>query len=213
MTTKRRIRKKTPAELADAELRLRSQRQHEIRAAAHSVCDRLSHKRRSFILDIADNRWIERVDFEWDSPAFQKERRHWEKLRKQFLREATNPIELHMFASNWNCDRGSRPIDQIVRNPKCDAGTALWLYWENDPYFYQAYQGIHDADDEETAAWLRISRAIERRFLRNDFATSKIPFDPEPWITDEYAESEWVVHQIPEVMQQPVVPRGRKRLT
>lgn len=213
MAKKRRIRKKTAAELADAEFRQKSNRKVAIRTAAHAVCKRLSKKRAAFILDIADNAWTQRIDYDWGSPQFEKEERHWTKLRKQFLRDATDPIELHMFASNWNCDRGPTPIQQIIKQPHCDAGTALWLYWDNDPYFYQAYRLLSDADDEETGAWLRISRNIERRFRRGDFATSRIPFDPEPWVTDRYAESEWVAHKIPDVMYRPVVPRGRKKCT
>ncbi len=210
MSKKRRIRKKTRLELADPDLTRRSDRQCAVRNSARAVTERLPKKRQEFIRNIAGHEWVRQFPSDADEAAFEKEGRRWDRLRRQFLREAANPLELHLFASNWNCDGGSQPIHQIVANPHCDAGTALWLYWENDPYFYQAYRYIQDAEGWEQQ-WLRILRSIERRFRRNDFATSQIPFDPEPWITDRYADAEWVVHEIPEVLHHPIVARKRRK--
>ncbi len=211
MAKKRRVRKKTPAELADQALKRRSQRQHMIRTAAHAATDRLPKKRADFIRNVAGDYWVS--DFhDADEEAFERESRKWNRLRTQFLRDCEEPLEFHLFAAIWNCDRGIAPLQRILKSDYCDAGTALWLYWENDPYFYQAYQYVKDAEGWERE-WLQVSRAIERRFRRNDFATSKVPFDPEPWVTDKYADADWVVHQIPDVMYVPTGKPRRKRRT
>ena len=212
MAKKLRVRMKTPQELADAEFQRRTQRQIKIRKQANAATDRLSKKRREFVLNIAAYHWVSSLPPDADEATHKKEERRWAKLRNEFLREADNPLELHLFAFNWNCDEGPRPIQHIVRSPHCDAGTALWLYWENDPYFYQSFQKIQDADgwDQE---WLRIMRSIERRFIRGDFTTAKIPFDPEPWVTDKYADAEWAVREIPQVMYNPVTTRRRRKRT
>lgn len=207
MTKKQSVRQKTPRERADPDLeRLpkEQKRRYEIRQNAHAVTERLPKERQEFIRNIAGHAWIGRFPSDADDAAFEKESRRWKRLRHQFLREAANPLELHLFAANWNCDGGSRHIYQIVTNPRCDAGTALWLYWENDPYFYQGYRYIKDAEGWKQS-WLRILRSIERRFHRNDFATAGIPFGPEPWVRDRDADAERVVHDIPEVMYHPIV--------
>src|SRR5204863_2470836 len=131
--------------------------------------DVLSAARKKFILDTASN------------PAIRG--------RSRFLRVAKSPVELHYFSLHWNCDSGPGPIHKIVTNSRCDAGTALRLYWLNDPYFYQEYRLLRDCPESEQP-WLRILRAIERRFLRNDFLTAKIPFDPQPWAESRHSDAE-----------------------
>ncbi|MGN6543607.1 MAG: DUF4274 domain-containing protein [Aureliella sp.] len=174
------LRMKTPEELA--ELQRISQAKQQVRKLAHSVCDRLSAERKKFILQcVAD-------------------------AHTEFLSDSADPIELHLFASNWNCDRGVEPLLEIVQHRACDAGTALWLYWDNDPYFYLRYRNLNDADDEEeeTRTMLQLSRTIEGRMAAGNFATSIIPFDPQPWINEKYAAASWAVHTIPAAMYRPL---------
>ena len=51
--------------------------------------DKLSKKRRQFILDIADDGWMHRFDDIDDESALDRESRKWGKLRTAFLKEAT----------------------------------------------------------------------------------------------------------------------------
>jgi hypothetical protein len=212
MAIKRRARKKSSKELASADFKRRTKSERAIRRRAHAATERLPKRRREFVLDLVGHAWVSQFLSDDDDAAFEKESRRRQKLRQQFLSEATNPLELHLFASEFNCDEGPGPIYMIVTHPHCDAGTALWLYWENDPYCWQAYRTAQDADGEERT-WVRIMRAIERRIRRDDFATAKVPFDPEPWVTDRYADAEWVVHDIPKEMYRPIEagkPKKRK---
>lgn len=212
MTKKRMVRKLTPKELANPERLDRQRRQLEIRKQIYAAGDRLAKKRREFILSIASDAHAPMLHEAATEEDYLKEGRRLAKLRLTFLRDTTNPLELHLFATNWNCDadEGVQPLYKIATHANCDAGTALWLYWEQDPYFAMAFRTVKDAD-----AWqelfVKLSRTIERRFIRNDFATAKIPFDPTPWVTDKYDKSEWVAHKIPDVMYKPISAKKRAK--
>lgn len=203
----KRVKKRSQAKLASPEFRDRSEYQHDVLVLANQACDKLSQKRRQFILDIADMDWLRHFSDCDDELVLRKEARKWDAARKVFLKETTNPLELHFFSCNWNCDRGVTPLLQVVKNSHCDAGTAMRLYWLNDPYYYQDYRTISDCPDGEEQDMLRILRTIERRFKRADFATKRIPFDPTPWIEDESTEA---IHETPAEMRQPITTRRKK---
>ena len=172
------LRTKTPEELA--EFRRISLARQQVRTTTHAVSARLTSERMKFILQsIAEP-------------------------NTHLLADSIDPIELHVFASNWNCDRGVEPLLEIVQHKVCDAGTALWLYWDNDPYFYLPYRSVNDADDDETRTMLQLSRTVEDRISANNFKTSTVPFDPRPWINEKYAAASWAVHTIPAVMYHPI---------
>ena len=204
----KRVRKKTKAELASRKFRDRSKHQAAVLMDAYHACEKLSKKRSQFILDIADNQWMNRFENMDDVSVFNREMRAWNKLRSEFLRNTTKPLELHWFSCNWNAGRGLKPLLKIIKNKNCGAGTALRLYWINDPYYYQEYATIGECPYEEEREMLRILRTVERRFKAEDFATKRIPFDPTPWIEDKYMES--AVHVMPDVMRDPVKTRKRR---
>lgn len=168
------LRLKTPEELEETRRKLAAQQ--VIRTATHSVCDKLDPARRQLILTNA-------IGGDFDC-----------------LLQTVDPIEIHLFASNWNCDRGVFPLLQIARHRNCDAGTALWLYWENDPYFYLPFRALEDANNAEEGMILAMMRTIEQRITTEDFATSIIPFDPKPWIEGKYDNATWAMHVIPDAM-------------
>src|SRR5690349_7926759 len=115
------LRKRSPEELA--EMRRISELQNQVRTATHLTCERITPERRASIL-----RAVSEAD-------------------DQVVASLQAPLEVHLFASNWNSDGGVSPLLQVVQHPFCDAGTALWLYWDNDPYFYAQFHNIDDADD------------------------------------------------------------------
>lgn len=111
---------------------------------------------------------------------FEKLRSDCDRKRNAFLKSCTDPVELHLFYTLWNPDDESE-IQKIVKNSCCDAGTALRVYWEQDPYFYRKYTSIKDADPVHKESY-RLIRSIETKFKKGEFASKKIPFDPTPWI-------------------------------
>ena len=86
-------------------------------------------------------------------------------------------IELHHFACNFNWDGGTEELSSVLNHPKCDAGTALLIFWLAQPvyYFRGAAKGKLTESERETYEWLK---HIESRFTNNQFSASDIAIDP-----------------------------------
>ncbi len=207
----KKARKKTKAELASCEFLKREKQQYAVERISYNLCDKLPRKRRQFFADIGRDTWVDRFDNsdDEDETEFERESRRWDKLRDKFLKEATDPLELHCFTCDWNWDGGLSALLKVVMHVHCDAGTALHLYWLGDPYSYQEYRTLSECAYIDQRETLQMLRAIERRFKRDDFATKRFPFDPTPYIKDDLAES--AVHKMPAIMREPIVGRSRKR--
>jgi len=198
----KKVRKKTKAELAEPAFRKRVSNQSDVLRRSHEECEKLSKTRRQFILDVADDAWVSRFENADDDSAFKKESRKWAKLRREFLQSVEKPLEIHCFTCYYNASRGMKPLIQLVKNPSCDAGTALRLFWINDPVYFSQYRTISEcpyADEKET---MRLLRAIERRFKQNDFRSRRFNFDPEPWLQADDVDLETL--NLPDSMLVPV---------
>lgn len=179
------IRKKTKDELADAKFKERASTQAEVLMRAQEASERLPKSRQQFLLDIASDGWINRFEPSSDQHALEKERRKWEKLRQEFLKSVDKPLEIHCFTCNYNASRGIKPLLSLVKHPLCDAGTALRLFWINDPVYYSRYTTISECPYEEERDAIKLINAIKRRFKNNDFQSRKIYFDPQPWMESD----------------------------
>jgi len=127
--------------------------------------------------------------YSWPADEFEEFRKVCDRKRTTFLKKCSDPIELHLFYTLWNPDDGFE-IQKIIKNPNCDAGTALRVYWEHEPYFYRRYGAIKDADPVHRENY-RLIRSIETKFKKDEFASKDIPFDPTPWIrSDDSFEEE-----------------------
>lgn len=198
----KKVRKKTKAELADPAFRKRASNQSDVLKRSFVECEKLPKTRRQFILDVADDAWISRFENADDDSAFKKESRKWAKLRREFLQSVDKPLEIHCFTCYYNASRGIKPLIQLVKNPSCDAGTALRLFWINDPVYFSQYRTISEcpyAFEQET---MRLLRAIARRFKQDDFRSRRIYFDPEPWVQADDVDLETL--KLPDSMLVPV---------
>jgi len=133
-------------------------------------------------MDVAGSTWIDRFADIDDEKAFEKEMKVWKKRRREFLANVSKPLEIHCFTCQYNADGGMKPLLKLVKHPACDAGTALRLFWINDPVYYSQYASISDGEYESEKEGMRFLRAIKQRFKRNDFKSSQIYFDPAPWL-------------------------------
>lgn len=178
----KKVRKKTKQELADPSFRHRVMTQSEVLIRSFEECEKLSKTRRQFVLDLADDAWISRFENKDDDLAFAKESRRWAKLRREFVQDVSKPFEIHCFTCSYNACRGVKPLLQLVKHPSCDAGTALRLFWINDPVYFSQYRTISECPYSDEKETMRLLRAIKQRFQRNDFKSRKIFFDPAPWL-------------------------------
>jgi len=181
----KKVRKKTKAELSDSAFRKRSETRSEVLLRSHAECEKLSRSRRQFVLDVAEHAWVGRFENREDPTAFKQESRRWVRLSREFLKTVDKPLEIHCFTCHYNASQGMKPLIQLVKHPLCDAGTALRLYWINDPVYYSQYDTISECPYPEEQDAMRLLRAIKQRFKRDDFQSRRIPFNPEPWINED----------------------------
>ena len=114
------------------------------------------------------NRFANGGDFDTDEEFFEA------------IKEIDSSEELHYLAQilNWDDYRTPKAIEQVLDHPKCDAGTALQIYWMNEP------EGLKDMELKNgvVAAWredgYQLHRKIEQLYLAGKYSARRIAFDP-----------------------------------
>lgn len=89
----------------------------------------------------------------------------------------TSSAELHQFCLRFNVNDGFDPLYAVIAHPQCDAGTALYIYWQFHELLAdeQARADMTGQDARWNPAPLLAS--IERRYP-HAFAHQAIPCDP-----------------------------------
>src|SRR5438132_13820677 len=95
----------------------------------------------------------------------------------QLFAEIESAEELHHIAARFNWDCGVDYLWRVIRHPRCDAGTALLLFWLGAPSYEYSERAAIDPlpDHAENLAFLR---EIQEKYVRGEFPTSKILVDP-----------------------------------
>jgi hypothetical protein len=117
-----------------------------------------------------------------------------------------NARQLHKYAANYNWDGGNRPMVRVIRQPKCDLGTALLVFWLSDPRFY--FEAL-SSGDLESAKWVdtkHLMREIIAKVRRGCYKTAGISFDPHKFAGTDWTEGERppTAIGIPDFMCKPV---------
>jgi hypothetical protein len=89
--------------------------------------------------------------------------------------------ELHQFAMRWNWDDSPKPLFWVVRQPYCDQGTALLLYWRASPEWYCQFENrddVADTESEQSIMVFDLITEIEKHYLSGDYTNRNISFDP-----------------------------------
>jgi uncharacterized protein DUF4274 len=126
-----------------------------------------------------------------------------------YLAQAT-PEDWHQVAWSWNWDAGEEPLLWIIRQPNCDRGTALLIYWYAGPRYLAQYASRDEVPSYEVEGYDLVME-IEAAYLAGRYANVQIAFDPHDdrgydW-TAEYADKPYR-RQIPEHMY--MASPGRK---
>ncbi|MFK7748889.1 MAG: DUF4274 domain-containing protein [Kordia sp.] len=108
--------------------------------------------------------------------------------------------EIHSFAVYYNWDNGTKFLRWAIKQPQCDKGTALCIYWHGSPEYYTQF-----ASKKETDSWAQdayaLLAAIEKRIKKNDFKTNNYKFNVNKHLNNKpvnYPENK--VRDIPEYM-------------
>lgn len=107
-----------------------------------------------------------------------------------YMAEAT-PEDWHQVAWSWNWDAGTEPLQWIIRQPNCDRGTALLIYWHAGPRWMAQYASRDEAPSYQHEGYDLIME-IEAAYLAGRYTNTQISFDPRDdlgydW-TAEYAD-------------------------
>ncbi len=99
---------------------------------------------------------------------------------KQFCQSNSDAEELHAFASAWNWDLGTWALGLILKNPACEAATALLIYWKSCPEYLLQYADRQEveAKAEHQLANFDFLSEIEARYIAGEFRVGSIAFDP-----------------------------------
>ena len=107
-----------------------------------------------------------------------------------YLTQAT-PDEWHQVAWNWNWDSGVEALQWIIRQPMCDRGTALLVYWMGGPRYLAQYTERTEVPHYSLEHY-DLLMEIERGYLTGRYTGAEIAFDTHDdeghdW-TGEYAD-------------------------
>jgi hypothetical protein len=119
----------------------------------------------------------------------------------------TEPEQWHQFALNWNWDDGYVPLQWIIRQENCDAGTALLIYWHATPGYFCQFADRNDvlAQGQDIAMYDFV-KEIELKYINHFYTRQHIRFDPTNddgynW-SNEYRDVRWQQH-LPDAMHHP----------
>lgn len=84
---------------------------------------------------------------------------------------------LHLYAKHYNWDDGPAEMLKIIRNPSCDLGTAIMIYWSGGPGWDCQYTNRSEVSVYERDTY-DLLREIEERVGAGFYRRQSIRFDP-----------------------------------
>jgi hypothetical protein len=118
------------------------------------------------------------------------------------LRKLETAEELHYLAQilNWDDYRTEKALGWILDHPKCDAGTALQIYWLNQPVdiYDSVLKGSIPKWQEDA---YKLHKKIEKSYLAGKFSTRRFAFDPS---TENYEATSPAAQAIPQELKSPI---------
>ena len=113
--------------------------------------------------------------------------------------------EVRRFAEKFNWDAGATDLFAVIRNPKCDKGTALLVFWLSDPVsFFELYTNQEEARSaaESGDDYYRLLVEIQENYVAGFYVESDFYVDPEKEAVGELA-SDKLKTPIPDIMRKP----------
>lgn len=142
----------------------------------------LSPDRLQLIADLANDEWIRRIDRAAELPRaqFLALCAEWDARLDEFLDTVRDPLELHLFADQWNWTADDyEPLERVAANPACERATALLLFWRGQAEDYVGWGPREDAaESEHQRRGYRFVETLQRRLLAGEFVVGDIWYDP-----------------------------------
>ncbi|WP_298521076.1 DUF4274 domain-containing protein [uncultured Kordia sp.] len=108
--------------------------------------------------------------------------------------------EIDTLAAGYNWDNGTKFLRWAIKQPQCDKGTALHVYWHGAPEWYTQFKSKKEVDEWAQDGFALLA-AIERRVKKDDFASYNYKFNINKHLNNKpvnYPENK--VRDIPEFM-------------
>ena len=83
--------------------------------------------------------------------------------------------EQYLLVSEYNWDDGAEVLNYIANSDKCDAGTAVMIFWMAEPDFYMQYKRKQDADEWAQDVWQLLQNVIVR-FKTIGYASARLAY-------------------------------------
>lgn len=94
----------------------------------------------------------------------------------EYLKKINSSECLHILASEINWDGDLEAIYYVINHPNCDRGTALLVYWYNQPGYW-GVKSESDIYDYEIDSF-NLHNELQKRLLGDYYNKSNICFDP-----------------------------------
>ena len=92
------------------------------------------------------------------------------------IKGITDSELLHIIAGNYNWDNGFEIPYSIINNKKCDLGTALMIFYDDDGY--RVLENREELKNPNLKEWANFILQIEDKILNNQFKVNNIKFIP-----------------------------------
>lgn len=173
----------------------------------------LSEERKRAIREMSNAEIVDRLDTSgWTDADWRRFEREHDARTLAFCRDCSDPRELFYFAATYNWDHGVEHLRAIVRNPACDAATALLVFWRGAPEFNRQY-----VDPPSAPAHVRdtfeLVQEIQDKYVVDGFAPAESAYDPSDddglsriGVYNDLAHL--FVRELPAKMYQAVSPAG-----
>lgn len=150
---------------------------------------------------LSDEQW-----FDEDDEAGSQER------YKYAFALISSPDELHEYVRRVRLDISLDIMQDVVRHPLCDLGTALWVYFLLRPWFFYRMEarGKSLRMDEQEA--FSLAKEIEARALAMSFRSAELAFDPASANGHNFLEERGALDFLPQAMTAPVAGRVPERI-
>jgi hypothetical protein len=95
------------------------------------------------------------------------------------LRRVDSPLQLHYLPQivNWDSGWTSEIVNWILEHSLCDAGTALLIYWLNDPQFFKKHERAGTLP-KWAAEGYALHKKCETLYMSGRFSSGLVRYNP-----------------------------------
>ncbi len=116
----------------------------------------------------------------------------------------SSPEEMFLLASGSHPDQGPEEWRRVLDSPLCDMGTALLIFWLNDPAYHYEFASPEDVPSINRGSY-DLVREIERKYRAGAYPSGVVRFDPTAFDGFSFLDGQALeaVERVPAEMRRP----------